>query len=438
MITSYPSQTEMFSMFDDLFTSGQKVVLTALQLLIIGRAVISLAKCDNEVEFWKILRDTFGTVILLLSFSYFLSFTLQLPEIFSSIFGEIKHKNIPTNVSWLTSLQDIVNWISLICFYLAGLLYFVVMVLTATFGAYVICYGMMFGSYGIIKSFYMLIVAVSCWPLAWHACNLAITTLSGENGVINSIVVIFFSILKALAPASLIVFLKNPVANAAGTVANAAMKVSSGGAAAASGTFNALGGKPISDKVGSYAQSARDKVSSNLEKTIPTIGKVGKSAVAVGAKNLPSPIRNAAAKSKDYFSDRKDLFSGKTIPNSSPLKSDLRQITNKSSDAIRSIFPRKSNAQNTSSVPDIVNKANTISDTSIANRPTSNNVVTERIQDPLRVKHTSPTPGYDSTKDNSIDKTGPRPIKPRSETFKKNKNENNKNYKPVSKLENKI
>ena len=115
MITSYPSQTEMFSMFDDLFTSGQKVVLTTLQLLIIGRAVISLAKCDNEVEFWKILRDTFGTVILLLSFSYFLSFTLQLPEIFSSIFGEIKHKNIPTNVSWLTSLQDIVNWISLIC-----------------------------------------------------------------------------------------------------------------------------------------------------------------------------------------------------------------------------------------------------------------------------------------------------------------------------------
>lgn len=358
---AFPLDSVMFDKYSQLFEAGKAVVVTIMPSLIVGRALWNMIGAKGTSEYWDIIKDTIVAAILLACFMSFLRFVLDLPSFFSSLFSESGTYALNASDPEHGLFNDVVNYITIVTFWIAAAIYSVLLILVSAIAAYIIVFGSMLRSSWIIKAFFWVLILISSWPLFWYIANMAIRSLAQEDGFVNGVIIATFNILKALSPLiATIMALRNPLASATKSTLGGAAKLAGGTAALAGQGFNKLGGKPIMDNLAEKKNKGAEAISSTLAKTIPTVsmaaGTVG-SLAGRGYKSFaPNSIQNGvktAAKNISKigapFKNAKNLYNGQEIPGSSPVRMALRNSPSTLTSSAKNIIKRSAKSENSQS-----------------------------------------------------------------------------------------
>lgn len=354
---AFPLDSVMFDKYSQLFEAGKSAVTTIMPSLIMGRALWNLIGTKGTSEYWDIIKDAITAVILLTCFMSFLRFILDLPSFFSSLFSDAGTYSLNATDPDHGLFNDIVNYITIVTFWIAAAIYSVLLIFVSAIAAYIIVFGSMLRSTWVIKAFFWVLILMSSWPLFWYIANVAIKTLAQEDGFVNGVIIATFNILKALSPLiATIMALKNPLASATKSTLGGAAKLGGGTAALVGQGFNKLGGKPIMDNLAEKKNKGAEVINSTLAKTIPTMGMAAGAMGSVANRGYKSfaPKSNQTgigtagkglSKIGAAFKNSKDLYNGKEIPGSSPAMIAIRNAPSGISSGARKIIEKATKSQ---------------------------------------------------------------------------------------------
>ena len=355
---TFPLDSVMFEKYTHLFEAGKNTVVVFMPTLIIARALSNMLNSRGTDEYWQIIKDTFTAILLLTCFMGFLRFVLDLPGFFSSLFEDSGTYSMSATDQDHRLLSYIMNYITIATFWIGAAIYAIFLILMSSIAAYIIAFGIMLRSSWVVKAFFWLLIIMSSWPLLWYIFNMAIRYLSQEDGFVNSILVIFFNILKALTPLiGAAIGLKSPVASAARSTVGGAADVLGKTAKFAETGINKLGGKPVIDNLAAKTSMAKMAVDSTLSKTIPTLGSaagamgsvIGKGYKSFAPQAMQSKLGSAQQKISSTFKNSTDTYSGQEYPGTSPAMLAIKAVPKNIAGGARSAITKTSSAQKSAS-----------------------------------------------------------------------------------------
>ena len=342
-IGAFPTESIMLDTYATLFNSGKAVVVGFIPGLMMIRAIFNIYSSRGTSAQTRIIGDTVLTVLLMASFMVFLKIMLELPGHISDLFpnhGTYSMKfGDPDKEAW----NDFFNMATIVCFWIAVVIYSIILIVISAAGSYLICFGVMTGAYWIPKALFWAIILVSCWPVVWYSLNMAIHGLMINDGFVNALIATIINLIKALSPIlAALLALRNPMASSVKSAAGSALKMGAtmmgGGTKLGANALSAVGGKPMMDQISSKTNSAKKAMTGNLAKTLPTLGK-SVSLAAKGGANFASNIapetmvkgvNSAKAGIKNLasnFTNSRDPYTGKAIAGTSPLAQKIKSTT---------------------------------------------------------------------------------------------------------------
>lgn len=351
-IGAFPTESIMLDTYATLFNSGKTIVVGFIPGLMMIRAIFNIYSSRGTSEQSRIIGDTVVTVLLLASFMVFLKIMLELPGHISDLFPNHGTYSMKFGDPDKDALNDFFNMATIICFWIAVVIYSIILIVISAAGSYLICFGVMSGAYWIPKALFWAIILVSCWPVVWYSLNMAIHGLMINDGFVNALIATIINIIKALSPIlGALLALRNPMASSVKNAAGSALKMGatmmSGGTKLGANALTAFGGKPIMDSISSKTDSTKKAMSRNLAKTIPNLGKSA-SWAAKGVSNFASNIAPKAMVNgatlartglKNFarnFNNVRDPYTGKTVTGTSPIsrkvKATASTVTTKAAD----------------------------------------------------------------------------------------------------------
>lgn len=181
-------------------------------LILSARILFALAFSNNISSYFDSLKHFFMCSLLLFCFDDIIGLLHSMPEL---IAGEskgalkvaISNDEVIDGYNYFMNLALIATyWICIIAYYLA-------MFLLICIGPIIILFSFLTVSFGILKSYFSILVIINIWPLCWHLVNVFSTSVVGsfevlQNGFMSGIILFFSSIIKLLIPLFLYIFNK--------------------------------------------------------------------------------------------------------------------------------------------------------------------------------------------------------------------------------------
>ena len=200
-MTDFPMDTVIFNKIVEVFNQTRSYVLLLFPLAFFIRIAFGfiLLRADSFID---ILKDSLFLFLGLFFFTDILKMALQIPYFISSelSFGDWRRINLGEGL-FTKALKRIVDWIGILSYWISFGLYVVIVSILGFFAGYILFFGTMFRSYGLLKVFFILLFTVSLWPLLWHSINFAVFTIAvSDNALANNVIIGGASLAKVFIP----------------------------------------------------------------------------------------------------------------------------------------------------------------------------------------------------------------------------------------------
>lgn len=403
MTAEFAIADETLNKFIDLYVKTRSQVMLLMPLIILLRVGWNFIKGSGPISFIEIIKDVFVCTALLFFFHQYIQLILSLPTYFAKVFdtGKITVNVDTSNLGVLEQMAGYFSNIATIfCYWLAYAVYCASLLILIAVAAYALFFFVMFGFYPAVFTYLGLLTFVGFVPIFWSLLNIIISFLFSKDQVLrNLLLIIIDNFAKLLV--SLFVFKKalfdtifqsmfagiSSLKQTSFAAKRAFKKTAELGA----NTVSVLGGSHYVEGVSRQIKGAKQVASFGASKTIPTAEKLIKHGMSMTPATRA--LSRTASAGLNLTKNVKDVYSGKEIPNSSPIRQVFSKIrynhSMKNAASVRSNSTRQASVKSLPSSGFSQNDLNHSKSTSVE-KLNSNNQTQIKTSHGRRVSFTTP------------------------------------------------